>query len=127
MQDDDDQDTLKDIFGEPIYSYTDRQAVEDGALVPLLTPEGIDTLHRVTATAFGELRRYHGREQESKDATAIYVLRELLPLVEVAYRTDRQHREFLKTDYRFRVSRNGGLWYVPNEVGGITILRPEDY
>ena len=35
----------------------------------------------------------------------------------------------LKTDFDFRVTNASDdvLWYIPNEIGGITMMKPEDY
>jgi hypothetical protein len=123
MPEDDD---LEQLFGPVIFSYTDEQAVEDGVLIPLRTPAGRDTGHRITASAFDEMKDYL-KGSEDDDTVATYVLRELLPLVPMAYRRDREQNEFLAIGYDFRVRSDGPLWLVPNERGGATLMKREDY
>lgn len=57
-------------------------------------------------------------------------LAELLPLVPEAICVWRDNvgGGILKTDYDFRVTKQDRdvLWYVPNEIGGVTVMRPED-
>ena len=40
---------------EPIYTYTDQQAIDDGVLVPVALKDGARTAHRVTRNAWGWL------------------------------------------------------------------------
>ena len=59
---------LKSFYGEPIFSYTDQDAVADGILIPFVAGEK-DTLHRITSNAFNELSEYH-REKNYPDYEA---------------------------------------------------------
>lgn len=60
-----------------------------------------------------------------------FYLAELLPLLPEAIRVWRDNvgGGILKTTYDFQVTRQDRnvLWYVPNEVGGVTMMKPEDY
>jgi hypothetical protein len=121
---------LEDLFGPTISQYTDDHAVEDGTLVPFIE-RGKDTLHRVTRTAWEEMIAYHRTHNypEYSDAELYrFFYAELQPLVSAAHH-GWNHADILKTDYTFdtRQSKDGVLWYVPNERGGITIMLPEDY
>jgi hypothetical protein len=124
-------DLLNELFGEAISSYTDEQAVEDGTLVPFVAG-GKDTGHRITGNAYGELKRYYsGRGHESYGDAEFYrfFFAELLPLVPAARLKYRQGG-ILTTNYDFSASHGKHervLWYIPNEKGGITIMKPEDY
>lgn len=117
------------VFGDVIFRYTDADAVQDGVLVQLQTPAGADTGHRITRNALEELKRYHrDKAEESEDSFLRYVLLELLPIAGTAAKLY-EAGGVLKTGYDFsNVGRGQGvLWYLPNEVGGITIMKPEDY
>jgi hypothetical protein len=122
---------LKELFGEVVSSYTDEQAVEDGTLVPFVA-RGKDTGHRITSNAYRELKGYylgHGYEGYGEAEFYRFFFAELLPLVPAARLKYRQG-EILTTNYDFRVSHRKHervLWYIPNERGGITIMKPEDY
>ena len=81
-------DKLKEFFGEPIFSYTDRDAINDGVLIPFIAGEQ-NTLHRITSNAFNELAEYHRQrcypKYEAPDFYRFFFY-ELLPLVGEAYR-----------------------------------------
>lgn len=125
-------DPMRELLGEPIYTYGDGQVVEDGALVPFVTNSG-DTGHRVTRNALETIRRHYkeqGRSEGgySEPEFARFVFSELMPLVPDAIKVyDRGG--ILKTTYEFKVTNReeGVLWYMPNENGGLTIMKPEDY
>lgn len=113
---------------EIISTYDDEQAIEDGVLLPLRAG-GKDTGHRITRNAYETLRREYENEGWDGSYLRQFVLNETLPLTPYA-----KHRwntgGLFKTDYRFRSKRDSEgavLWYVPNELGGITVMLPEDY
>src|SRR5207253_10922422 len=106
-----------------VFSYTDREAVEDGILQPFIVNER-DTRHRITANAYHELNEHHRPAYPKYDEAAFmrFYLAELLPLLPAAFESDR-HGRYLTTDFDFRVvdyrgERDAQLWYLPNEVGG---------
>src|SRR5262245_58290476 len=116
---------LEDLFGKPLYVYTDDMAVRDGILIPFVDRDR-DTGHRTTSNAWQELTTYH-RAHEYPDYEDTYFYRfffaELQPLIAKAHH-DWNHHDILKTDYTFNTKQTeeGILWYVPNERGGITIM-----
>ncbi|MBI4446880.1 MAG: hypothetical protein HY645_13365 [Acidobacteria bacterium] len=121
---------MKELFGDVIYEYTDEQAVADGVLIPFIVNEK-DTHHRITSNAYHELTEHYEQQgYEYDDARYLgFFLHELLPLAPAAVR-EYQAGGILKTDYDFRVvKREQGeiLWYLPNEIGGVTMMKPEDY
>ena len=122
--------TLDSLFDQPLYEYTDEQAVHDGVLIPLIA-RSRDTGHRITATAWHALTDYHKQHgypaYQDKEFYRFFFA-ELLPLVPAAHH-GWQYGGMLKTDYTFSTERRnpGLLWYVPNERGGITMMCPEDY
>lgn len=131
MPDDDSlENRLKGLFGEVVFRYGDAEAIEDGVLIPFVVGKR-DTLHRITSNAFNELSDYHRlrsyREYEAQDFYRFYFL-ELLPLVPEAHRVW-DNRSILRTTYDFEVTQRDSeiLWYVPNEIGGITMMLPTDY
>lgn len=60
-----------------------------------------------------------------------FYLNELLPLVPEAIRVYEKNigGGILKTDFHFRVTQASDdvLWYIPNEIGGVTMMKLEDY
>lgn len=99
-----------ELFGEVISTYTDRQAVEDGALVALVGPGGIN---RVTCPVFD-----HFVEELGVGVTNI------TPLIQAM-----EHMLTVDVDWGWRTASHRGkaLWLMPNEVGGLTLMFPEDY
>lgn len=127
------EDLLRDLFGEAVFTYTDRDAIEDGVLLPFVI-NGRDTGHRITTAAYEELKA-HYRERGYAHYTEIkfynFFLAELLPLVSFAVR-EYEKSGILTTDYDFQVRQFVAgepkqLWHIPNEVNGITAMRPDDY
>lgn len=130
---DDPENWLEELFGPVIYSYPDSQAIEDGVLIPFLTPQGNDTKHRMTSNAYHALKDHHApRYAEYADADFYrFFFAELLPLLPAAHREWR-NQSILTTDFDFRVEKYSPgkekqLWYIPNETGGVTMLLPSDY
>ncbi len=122
--------SAKDEPWDVVFSYSDGQAIEDGVLIPFLTASG-DTRHRVTRNAWGELVRHYrhkGYEDYDDGQFGRFFCAEMLPLVPFAKR-EYEQGGILKTNYDFRVVKKGDevLWYLPNETGGITMMKPEDY
>ena len=127
------RDRMRELFGDVVFSYTDEQAVDDGVLRPFLTSQGRDTRHRITGNAYRELTEHHAQaypQYAEADFMRLY-LAELLPLVPEAVRVYEKNigGGILKTDFDFRVTKASDdvLWYIPNEVGGVTMMKPEDY
>ena len=50
--------SLREVFGEPIYEYTDGQAVADGILMPFIVKQK-DTGHRITRNALAALKDHY--------------------------------------------------------------------
>ena len=116
-----------------IVSYTDADAIADGVLIPFLTPQGEDTRHRITSNAYHALKEHYVPQYpEYQDADFYrFFFNELLPLVPEALRVY-ERGDILTTDFNYRVEKydpekNKQLWYIPNEVGGITEMLPSDY
>lgn len=130
-KDDDKDDMLQELFGEVvIFSYTDEQAVADGVLIPFMVGDK-DTRHRITSNAHHELKEhYQAQGYDYDDARYLgFFFHELLALVPLAVKEYRAGG-ILRTDYNFRVvkdERQEILWYLPNEIGGVTMMKPEDY
>ena len=104
-----------DVFGEPIYAYTDEQAVADGVLVPITGPGRVN---RVTRAVFSYFTKPIG------DSPATGLVTDLTPLMDAI-------RAILQAEpnggWRTAVYQDTVLWLVRNEVGGLTLMFPEDY
>ncbi len=101
-------------FGNVIFSYTDREAIEDGVLydVSHLTQHGVN---RVTNSVYGWL----GALEKPDDLAKEY--RDLEGAARKAFDAakDKELVEFQYKSQRF--------WMMDNETGGRTIMFPEDY
>src|SRR5436190_2092038 len=100
---------------EIIYAYTDEQAVEDGVLVPV--SEG--KVNRVTRAVFDHFTESIGSTPMTGPVTNIG------PLLE-AIRTVLQVPPD-EDGWRKLTWRGKELWLLPNELGGLTLMFPDDY
>ena len=108
-----------DFWGEPIFTYTDSQALEDGVLVDIsglgLTLDGMP-INRMTGTLYGELDPFFKAEAPRFDGDEQAALASIL-------RTKLSMRQ--KRDDMYIVLP--GLWIMLNETGNWTFMKPEDY
>lgn len=104
-----------DVFGEPIYTYTDEQAVEDGVLVAIAGP---DRVNRVTRAVFDYFTQPMGSSPVTGPVTNISPLMDAIRAVLQAE---------IEDGWRIATYQDRVLWLVPNEVGGHTLMFPEDY
>ena len=98
-----------------IASYTDAEAVEDGVLVAM------DSLpvNRVTRAVFDHFARPMGSSPLTGVVTDITPLRKAIQTM-LAVEADAD-------GWRAGACDGKDLWLVPNEVGGLTLMFPEDY
>lgn len=99
-----------------IFSYTDRQAVEDGVLVPV---PGDGNVNRVTRAVFDRFTRSMGN---SPVTGAVTDISELMAAIRAVLKVPADSDGWRKLNYQGRE-----LWLLPNEVGGSTLMHPEDY
>jgi hypothetical protein len=106
---------LNDFFGEPISVYTDQQALEDGVLVAVPGDGGVN---RVTRAVFDHFTEPLVTSPVTSTVTNIG------PLMDAIRAMLR-----LEPDDGWRTGDYQGkrLWLIPNEVGGLTLMFPEDY
>lgn len=103
---------------EVISTYTDEQAVEDGVLVPLA---GLGPVNRVTRAVFA----HFVGEAAFKPMPVIEmpkVLEPLMAAIRAMLKIPPDRDGWRTGDYQGK-----RLWLVPNEVGGLTLMFPEDY
>jgi hypothetical protein len=99
-----------------IVEYSDKQALEDGVLVSV---PGDGKVNRVTRAVFDHFTSSLGSTPRTGVVTDITRLQEAI-------------RAMLKIEpdkdgWRTGVHQGKELWLVPNEVGGLTLLFPDDY
>ena len=149
-----DHEKMVEIFGEVISSYPDSQACEDGILVPVTKvnrvtrpvwewmvtnlPEGNKPPDRWPVEMMGWFRA------ESPDDKALAAAKGLIDSYDrqarnvwdnnigggvftlwVEQHDDKEIRGVC--DSEFSAGENLKLWIIPNEVGGVTLMFPEDY
>ena len=93
-----------------IVEYTDQQAVEDGVLVPFT---GVGLVNRVTRAVFDHFTE--PLDDKYVDTSALKKAISTMLKIE--------------PDDGWRTGTDQGkkLWLVPNEVGGLTLMFPDDY
>ena len=99
-----------------IVEYTDQQAVEDGVLVPV---NGAGGINRVTRAVFDHFAKPIG----SSPVTGPVI--DITPLMQAI-------KAMVEMPPDASGWRTGGyqgikLWLVPNDVGGLTLMFPDDY
>ena len=99
-----------------IVEYSDKQALEDGVLVSV---PGEGRVNRVTRAVFDHFTKPMG------SSTATGQVIDITPLQDAI-------RAMLKIEpdedaWRTGTYEGKELWLLPNEVGGFTLLFPEDY
>lgn len=111
-------DQTKEIFGEPIFTYTDEQAVEDGVLVHPFPRQFPNVL---LSNAI-----YEAIEAAPGDRTfaqkAIPLIQDAIMIVNKGPRD-----EYLWTKGLEGNVTNGEVWIARNGSKGITLMRPSDY
>jgi len=114
---------------EVVFSYSDRQAVEDGVLVNIsglkIPFQGL-WVNRMTGGLWADVAE--PLISEGPDELKVIVLQGFLN-AKVAKAQDSIHNTGEAGDiYTIPASNDcGKLWLVRNEVGGFTILRPSEY
>ena len=108
--DPDTQRHLRETFGDPISVYTDEQAIADGMLADI-GPLGLHfngrPVNRITGGLLADFRPFLDAGLDLADA--------------------------LRTKLRYAYYKGDiwhippGLWLIDNELGGWTLMRPEDY
>lgn len=105
-----------DDFGELISSYSDRDAVADGVLVPI---SGEGNVNRVTRAVFDHFTESLGSLPITGPVTNIGPLMEAIRAV-LKVQAD-------SDGWRTLTYQGKELRLVPNEIGGLTLMFPEDY
>lgn len=98
-----------------IVSYTDRQAREDGVLVAL----SCGPVNRVTRAVFDYFTKPMGDSPLTGPVTDVT---RLMDAIEAMRKVDAD-----KDGWRTGTVEGKELWLVPNEVGGLTLLFPDDW
>ena len=107
---------LMDEQSNVIVEYTDRQALEDGVLVSV---PGEGKVNRVTRAVFEHFTKSMGSSPLTGEVTDITPLQDAIQaLLKIEPDEDA---------WRTGTYEGKELWLVPNEVGGFTLLFPDDY
>ena len=113
--------TLEDQGMEVIFSYSALDAISDGTFARLGKSN-----HLVTNNLLVAMQKKHSMEL---DQALSFILNETLCLVAYAFKAYEQGG-ILKTNYKFKVGNfkhSEIIWMIPNELGGLTLMKPEDY
>jgi hypothetical protein len=114
-------------FGEPISVYTSRQAIEDGILIEPSRETHPNCL--MTCAVYEHIRRREEiPEDRSDEATALRWKQRVVPLLMDALMIIRANPD----DYLWTNGLDGNLtgrelWIALNDIGGFTLMFPEDY
>jgi hypothetical protein len=101
-------------FGEPIHSYTSDQAIEDGVLHHPYPDRWPNLL--ITNSVHAACKNQQGR---TYDQTLVPLLIDCV----MAVQANRTKEPPIVLEY----TAFGTIWIMPNEKGGMTVMRPEDY
>lgn len=99
-----------------VFSYTDAEAVADGVLVRWNGPEKVN---RITRSVFDHFTAAIGSSLLTGPVTDVT---RLARAVETVVKHDPD-----EGGWRTGTVEGRKLWLVPNEVGGLTLMFPEDY
>ena len=99
-----------------IVEYSDKQALEDGVLVSVPGEGGVNRVTRAVFDHFTEPMRSAPATDEVMDITRLQDAIRTLWNVEPD-----------KDAWRTGSYDGKELWLIPNEVGGLTLLFPDDY
>jgi len=99
-----------------IFAYTDAEAVADGVLVRWNGPARVN---RITRAVFDHFTEAMG---ESPLTSPVTDVGRLAKAVEALVKETPN-----KDGWRTGTADGRELWLVPNEVGGLTLMFPEDY
>ncbi|HYR88502.1 MAG TPA: hypothetical protein VE422_30765 [Terriglobia bacterium] len=98
-----------------VFEYSDEQAIEDGVLVAV--SEG--KVNRVTRTVFDHFTKSATEPAGTESEIDIEPLREVIhAILQVPPDED---------GWRKLTYREKELWLLPNEIGGLTLMLPDDY
>jgi len=114
-----------DVFGEVIYAYTDRDAVEDGFLVELHMPARFleFPINRMTRHLFDDLAPFVEAKAAPFNGDLSRALASILQTKCSFAQGDPGNTGEIGDIHRIPPN----LWLVRNEVGGWTAMYPEDY
>ncbi len=116
--------TVSELFGEPISTYTDEDALDDGLLVDV-RGLGLGFIHgtpinRVTRAVFDAYTGVMGATKLTGVVTNVTDLIRTVGATLGGAKAD--------GDWMVGTTHDGReLWFVPNEVNGYTVMFPEDY
>ena len=121
-------DEMTAIFGEPISTYEDKQAIEDGILV-IAAPDQYGSAVLVTSAIFEAINENDdGRTYLQK---MVPLLMDAVMVCKAQPKTKDGEPEYLWTgedgDALPGNVTGGRVWIGKNASGGITLMRPEDY
>jgi hypothetical protein len=114
-----------ELFGEVISSYTDAEAVEDGFLAEIRPGVAFRGLfvNRMTRHLFDELEPFVEAEKSLFNGDFDRALASILRTKCSFAQGDPENTGEIGDIYRIPPN----LWLVRNEVGGFTLMYPEDY
>lgn len=119
-------------YEEPIHSYGDKDAIEDG-VIHALDPENRVTNnlleyagHMIWKLKSRQDHEFKEGDGEAEAATKFFMMANNDEFAHQA-RKLWDSGSILKLALDFAVSEKGNIWVIPNEVGGLTFMLPEDY
>jgi type I site-specific restriction endonuclease len=122
------QEEKDDFWGVPIYSYTDKDALDDGVLVDLtalkITFRG-KPVNRMTRTLWEEFQPFLIDHSEAEKALGIKMPSKKDQLTSILRAKLKRARNSGDDDYLFILPPE--IWLVKNEVSGFTVMKPSDY
>lgn len=122
------QEEKDNFWGEPIYSYTDENALDDGVLVDISALKvrfrGLQ-VNRMTRTLWEEFQPFLIDHKDSEKLLGIKMPSKMEQLASILRTKLKLAKNTGDDDYLFILPIN--IWLVKNEVAGYSVIKPEDY
>jgi hypothetical protein len=119
------------VFGEPVFTYTSEQAIDDGFLAKNFKQDKFPECNIITSNLFEELKQVSLKRSLKKvfEEDVLETLGSLMLYAKDVYDKqkfeDDQDKDFFVVPKGWEMTKN--VWFVRNETGKLTAMLPEDY
>ncbi len=120
-------DEIKKYFGEPIYTYTSKQAEDDGILfdVTKINPKWKDGIFNYVTTNL--LNNGYFKDDQINIPNILDLLNQCLKMVKAKSENFTNQEDFFSGEIEFPDGVKQKVYIALNETGKFTIMMPEDY
>jgi type I site-specific restriction-modification system R (restriction) subunit len=122
------QDEKDEVFGDVIFSYTDKQAIEDGVLVDVSEAKVVFNgvaVNRMTRGLWDEMEKFLVDYSSAGELFGVKMPSKIEQLAKILKTKLQYAKKSGEDDYLFVLPID--IWMVKNEVNGYTLMKPEEY